>query len=171
MRLPMPPQSRFLKRFLPRTLLGRSLLIILVPLVLVQAVALQIFYGSHLNLVSRRFAAGVAGEIATTIDLLERLPPDQQAWVLQNAWDRFEIGMKLEPGATLPRNRRPTLIRDLSFGLTGQLREKVGRPFTVDWQSDPQSVLVRIQLGLRVGRSEEHTSEFQSQSNLVCRLL
>jgi two-component system, OmpR family, osmolarity sensor histidine kinase EnvZ len=146
MRLPLPPQSRALKRFLPRTLLGRSLLIILVPLVLVQAVALQIFYGSHLNLVSRRFAAGVAGEIALTIDLLERLPPEDQGWVLQDARDRFEIEMRLEPGATLPRNRRPTLIRDLSFGLSGQLREKVGRPFTMDWQSDPQSVLVRIQL-------------------------
>src|SRR5688572_31028007 len=28
-----------------------------------------------------------------------------------------------------------------------------------------------LDLGLQIGRSEEHTSELQSQSNLVCRLL
>ena len=48
---------------LPRSLLGRSLLMILVPLVLLQAVALQIFYGSHLDIVSRRLSAAIAGEI------------------------------------------------------------------------------------------------------------
>ena len=32
---------------MPRSLLGRTLLIMLVPLVVVQAVALQMFYGSH----------------------------------------------------------------------------------------------------------------------------
>ena len=48
---------------MPRSLLGRTLLIMLMPLVLVQAVALQIFYGSHLDIVSRRLSGGVAGEI------------------------------------------------------------------------------------------------------------
>ena len=43
-----------LRKILPRSLLGRSLLIVLVPLVLLQAVALQIFYGSHLDELSRR---------------------------------------------------------------------------------------------------------------------
>src|SRR5688572_32511131 len=36
----------------------------------------------------------------------------------------------------------------------------VGRPFRRE-----------IKTGVRKGRSEEHTSELQSQSNLVCRLL
>ena len=46
--------SRWVKRVLPRSLLGRSLLMILIPLVLLQAVALQVYYGGHLNLVYRR---------------------------------------------------------------------------------------------------------------------
>ncbi len=49
-----------LRRMLPRSLLGRSLLIILVPLVLLQGVALQFFYGSHLDIVSRRLSGAVA---------------------------------------------------------------------------------------------------------------
>ena len=52
------------RRILPRSLLGRTLLIVLIPLIIVQAVAMQIFYGTHLNLVSRRLSAAVTGEIA-----------------------------------------------------------------------------------------------------------
>src|SRR2546430_12130737 len=35
----------------------------------------------------------------------------------------------------------------------------------------PGSDPIAASLGRRIGRSEEHTSELQSQSNLVCRLL
>ena len=66
--------NRSIRRVLPRSLLGRSLLMILVPLVLLQAVALQIFYGSHLDVVSRRLSSAVVGEIAYTLELLRRYP-------------------------------------------------------------------------------------------------
>ena len=64
--------ERPLRRILPRSLLGRSLLIILIPLLVTEAVALSLFYGSHLNIVSRRLSGAVAGEVMQTIDLLER---------------------------------------------------------------------------------------------------
>ena len=67
------PFGRRLKRYMPQSLLGRTLLIMLVPLVIVQAVALQIFYGSHLGLVSRRLSSSIAGEIAYTMELMSRL--------------------------------------------------------------------------------------------------
>src|SRR2546430_7561912 len=56
-------------------------------------------------------------------------------------------------------------------------------PYTTLFRSgrDPSGILVTVLLGIagsllggiigRVIRSEEHTSELQSQSNLVCRLL
>ena len=56
----MTPLDLGLRRLVPRGLLGRALLIILVPLVVLQAIALQLFYGSHLDVISRRLAAGVA---------------------------------------------------------------------------------------------------------------
>ena len=62
------PFGDSIKRFLPHSLLGRTLLIMLVPLVVVQAVALQIFYGSHLGIVSRRLSGAIAGEIAYTVE-------------------------------------------------------------------------------------------------------
>ncbi len=49
------------KRFLPRSLLGRSLMIIVTPLVLLQVVSGFIFYESHWDKVTLRLARGVAG--------------------------------------------------------------------------------------------------------------
>jgi len=94
-------------------LLGRTLLIVLVPLIVVQVVALQIFYGSHLDIVSRRLSSGIAGEIGTTINLLGRFSdPADQAWVLQTAWNQYECAcdssrrLRCRRAASLRRCRR-----------------------------------------------------------------
>ena len=87
--------ERQARKILPRSLLGRSLLIILVPLVLVQAVALMLFYGSHLDLISRRLSGAVAGEIAYTVRLLDAAhDPTARAKVLSIAEHDFEVGMQ-----------------------------------------------------------------------------
>ncbi len=56
-----------LKRFIPRTLFGRSLLIIVTPLILLQLVAAYVFYERHWDTVSRHMASGLAGEIAAIV--------------------------------------------------------------------------------------------------------
>ena len=100
MRVTLPPQSRVVKKVLPRSLLGRSLLIMLVPLVIVLAVALQIFYGNHLNIVSRRLSAAVAAEIGMTIDIMAHLPDsDGRAWALQEAREHFDTAMTYQDGS------------------------------------------------------------------------
>src|ERR1700761_7383753 len=92
--------NRSIRKVLPRSLMGRSLLMILLPLVLLQAVALQIYYGSHLDLVSRRLSGGVTDEIAYTLDLMREFPdPADRAWILADASHRFELNISIEPGA------------------------------------------------------------------------
>ena len=143
------------RRLLPRSLLGRSLLMILLPLVLLQAVALQIFYGSHLDIVSRRLSAAVAGEVAYTLQLMNRFPGEaNQRWILGQAWDLFQIKMEIEPGAVLPNVRSTNILGPMDDDLAIALREKVGLPYLMDWTSDPQSVLIRIQLPAGVLRAE-----------------
>jgi two-component system osmolarity sensor histidine kinase EnvZ len=135
------------KRFVPRSLLGRSLLIILLPLVLSQAVALWVFYGSHLDVISRRLTGGVAGEIQYTIELMRRYPgAGNQAWVLLTAHQLFDLEMRLEPGAILPNKPRVNVIGPVDDDLDAALAEKLRLPFNMDWVSDPQSVLIRVQL-------------------------
>lgn len=145
-RVPMPRQTRVIKRFLPRGLFGRTLLMLVVPLVATLAVALQIFYGSHLDVVSRRFAAAVAGEIATTVATLERFPdPRDRAWALRNAWDSLDLAVTLDPDAQLAPARLGGIVGPADDDLAAALRARVSRPFVTDWSSDPQSVLIRVQ--------------------------
>src|SRR5579864_9144706 len=59
---------RWFKRVLPRSLFGRSLIIIILPLVLAQLFATWIFYDRHWATVERRLATDVASDIAFALD-------------------------------------------------------------------------------------------------------
>ena len=61
----------WIKRVLPRTMFGRSLLIVVVPLMLVQVIATWVFYDRHWEAVSWRLSAGVAGDIALMIEAIK----------------------------------------------------------------------------------------------------
>ena len=146
MRIPFP-YERSIRRALPRSLLGRSLLIILIPLVLLQVVALQYYYGSHLNLVYRRLSGGVAGELAFTLQLLDQAQtPQQHRWVTDTARHEFDLRMRFEPGAQLAETARVNVLGPMDDDLQAALAEKLTDPFTMDWTYDPQSVLIRVQL-------------------------
>ncbi|MCZ8148234.1 MAG: ATP-binding protein [Roseomonas sp.] len=142
--------ERAFRAFMPRGLLGRSLLIILLPLLILQGVALQIFYGSHLDVISRRLAAAVAGELGFVIELLQRDPSaEHRAWVFREVAWRFNMAMAFEQGATLgPLPERPASmpLLPLEGDLASAMNSAVGRPFDADWTSDPRSVIIRIQL-------------------------
>ena len=68
----MGSMTATIKRFLPKSLLGRSLLIIVMPLVILQMVSAAIFYETHWDKVTLRLARGVAGDIAAVITLLRK---------------------------------------------------------------------------------------------------
>ena len=91
------------KRMLPRTMFGRSLLLIVIPLVLVQMIAAWIFYDRHWETVSYRLSADIAGDIAIVIDTI--IPADSDAEtvrLLRHASGMTELGFTFESGAVLP---------------------------------------------------------------------
>jgi two-component system, OmpR family, osmolarity sensor histidine kinase EnvZ len=133
------------RKVVPRSLLGRSLLMILVPLMLLEAVSLQLFYGSHLDIVSRRLTGNVATELAYTLELMNRYPEDQP-WILRTAAKEFDLTVHLQPGATLPTTKWENVIGPADDDLAAALRDVVRLPFTMDWTSNPNTVTVRAQL-------------------------
>ena len=139
-----------LRRMVPRGLLGRALLIILVPLVVLQAIALQLFYGSHLDVISRRLAAGVAGDVAMVVGLLERETVEQdRTWIFREAAWRLDLSLAYEAGARLTQTgmRPPSMpLLPLEEDLATAMQERVRLPFDADWQSDPRSVIIRVQM-------------------------
>jgi two-component system osmolarity sensor histidine kinase EnvZ len=137
----------FIKRMIPRGLLGRSLLIILTPLVFVQAVALQMFYGSHLDIISRRLSDAVVGEVAFVEDALHRYPGEaDQEWLLAAARLRFGLELRLDRGAMLQNRKNRNILGPMDDDMQTAIRQQLRLPFTMDWTSDPQYVLVRVQI-------------------------
>ena len=135
-----------LKRLLPRTLFGRSLLIIVTPVVLAQLVATWIFYDRHWETVTRRLAFGVAGDIALVIDQLNRFPdPTSQSQILEAAASTTDLVITLEPGARLPALTGPLNGR-LERTLAAALEEQVARPFAINTRIAHEWYEIRIQM-------------------------
>ncbi len=141
------PGIGWMKRFVPKSLLGRSLLMILVPLVALQVVAFQIFYGSHLDVVSRRLSSAIAGEILAAARLMDRFPDERDhEWIMSMARERFGLEMHLNPGAKLLPTQRTNILGPMDDDLEASLNDAFKTPFTMDWTSDPRSVLISIQV-------------------------
>ena len=68
------PSAGLLQKWLPQSLLARSLFIIGAPLVVVQVIATWVFYDRHYEVTTKRLARAVAGEVAVAIQLLGEDP-------------------------------------------------------------------------------------------------
>src|SRR5947207_1770771 len=92
-----------IKRMLPRTMFGRSLLLIVMPLVLVQIIATWVFYARHWETVSRRLANDVAGDIGLLIDATKYADNDAEtARLLEKASSITLMQFTLNRGRKLP---------------------------------------------------------------------
>lgn len=136
-----------LKRFLPRSLFGRALLIIVAPLILVQLVAAFVFYDRVWETVTRRLAAGLAGDIGLITQILGESPSEEmQDWLFSTAGATTGLELRLEPGAILASTGPEHGSGILERHLVDALIERVRRPFLLDVWSQPRVVLVDVQL-------------------------
>ena len=92
-----------ISRILPRTLFGRSLVIIVTPVVLLQLIATYVFYERHWDSVARRLAEGVGGEIAAVVEGMRTLSDEGD---LERLIDRARRHMRLKV-AFLDRREQP----------------------------------------------------------------
>ena len=138
-----------LKSLLPRTLFGRSLVILITPLVLAQIVATYVFYERHWDDVTRRLALGLAGDISMVIQMLRTAPTaQQQARVLTLAEENFNIAVTWQPDQILLNAPLSFQLRNLILDrvLDRAIEERLFRPFRIDTVSYVDKVEVRIQL-------------------------
>ena len=139
-------QRGWVKRLLPQTMFGRSLLLIVMPLVLVQMIAAWIFYDRHWETVSYRLSADVAGEIAMVIDAVEPVASDPELSAqLRHASDMTELDFTYRSGGLLPE-AGPASGTTLEKQLSRALTRRVQRPFRIDDVGCERCVLVDVQL-------------------------
>ncbi|MDP6692049.1 MAG: ATP-binding protein [Alphaproteobacteria bacterium] len=115
-----------LKRFLPSSLFGRAIIIVVTPVVLLQVVAAIVFYDRHLDTVTRRLARSVAGDIGFVAAALTRNKDEIARFhILQSANSRLNLSFSLIPdqklkAGPLPQPNSPLealLIRTIDRGL------------------------------------------------------
>jgi two-component system, OmpR family, osmolarity sensor histidine kinase EnvZ len=143
-------QKNPIKRLLPQTMFGRSVLLIVVPLVLVQIIATWVFYARHWEIVSRRLSADVAGEIGMLIDAMKYADtPAEMARLFENASGLTGIRFSITPGATLPPEP-PFGNSRLEEHLRNSMTELVGPRYGIDAVSDPRDIHLQVQLADQV---------------------
>ena len=145
---PDKPLLRGLGALLPRGLLARTLLIMLLPLIVLQGVALQLFYGGHLDVISRRLSAGLAGDVAFVAHLVDLAPEAMRNQVLREANWRLGLSLGFEPGQLLgtpPARPAWMPFLPLEEDLDHALHERMNFSFDADWHSDPQAIVIRVQ--------------------------
>ena len=142
-----------LRRFLPRSLLGRAVLIIVTPLILLQVISTWIFYDRHYDTITKRLAQGLAGDVAAVVNLIERSPDDSDlVRIFSLARRSMQLELSLSQGATLLVPDRIPLRGIVDQRLRAALEEKLGRPFAVDTRSLDERVEILVQLNQGVLR-------------------
>ncbi len=143
-----------IKRFLPRTLFGRSLLIIVSPLILLQVISTHIFYDRHWDTITRRLSSSIAGDISMVLNRMREDPaPERRAAIFEQARTTFGFLITLEPGVILPNKESPANERIDRF-LTVALQQRISRPFQIDTSSFKKKVIIDVQLADAVLRVE-----------------
>jgi len=136
-----------IKQLLPRSLFGRSVMIIVTPLVLLQVVSTWIFYDRHWSTITKRLASAVAGEIGSVIDHRNNFPgKENQAWVFSSAGANLGLRINIRKHDILSNIPKITGSSTLDKRLGKALREQVRRPFLMDTVSHKREVRIQVQL-------------------------
>ena len=135
-----------IKQLLPHSLLGRSLLIIVTPLILLQLISAVIFYERHWDNVARRLASSVAGDVNAIIDAMrETHTPESREVVFRIAANNMDLTASYREGAIIPGSA-PIKAAKIDNVLANALTERVRRPFAIDLVGDDLDVAVHVQL-------------------------
>ncbi len=154
----MLPPGALIKSFLPRGLLGRSLLILVTPLIVLQLVSAYVFFGTHWDLMTRRLSLGLAEDIAAVIDMMEAYPGEaNRARIFTIARTSMALDITLLDNKRLQRTGMVgaapeyqnvlfgySLEYNMTRALDGALRH---RPFFIDTKSLPRDILIQVQVG------------------------
>jgi two-component system osmolarity sensor histidine kinase EnvZ len=153
MRLHPALVGRWLKRRLPSSLFGRSLLIIVLPIALMQVAVTYVFFDAHWKTVTSRLSEGLAGDIAWAVESYKEDPsPDAFAKLAQRAEDSMSLSIALQKDRKLPASRRdPPVLFEPFFApidrsLEHALQDRLDDPFWFDTSRYPAYVDIRVKV-------------------------
>jgi two-component system osmolarity sensor histidine kinase EnvZ len=150
MRLPRPWPRLFwrsLKRLTPTSLFGRSLLIIVLPVALMQIAVTYVFFDAHWQTVNSHLTEGLAGDVALILQTYEEDRSAASVERLENrAQSNLDLSVMFQDGGVLPRGRRASLFVAVDRSLKKALADRIDAPFWFDTGRYPAYVDVRVKV-------------------------
>lgn len=145
--------TRWFTRRIPTGLYGRTLLIIILPMVILQSVVAFVFMERHWQTVTQRLSTAVTRDIAAIIDVIDTYPQSETYDEISRiARERLELNIAIEPDGTLPPPRSKPFFSILDSILSEEITRQIKRPFWIDTVGDSNLVEIRILLDDKVLR-------------------
>lgn len=136
-----------LERYLPAGLYQRSLIIVVAPIVVLQAIMAGIILDRHWDQVTKVLSRSLSKEIATVIELYRRSPKTAAALADVEKLANDKLGMRLSilHNETLPPPLPVPLFSAVDRRLNRYLAEYVGLPFWLDTSGQGGFVEIRVE--------------------------
>src|SRR5579872_2460173 len=103
---------RMLKRRAPSSFFGRSLLIIVLPICIMQIAVTWAFFDAHWRTVTSRLSEGLAGDVAWVVDSY-KTDPGSLGRLAERAEQSLDLSIVYQPGRELPTRRRFSLFQPI----------------------------------------------------------
>ncbi len=134
-----------LKRYMPTSLLKRSFLIIVLPVIIMQTAVVYSFFQEHWRTVNTRLTESVAGDIALAMTLYREQSDPQD---LEKIRDHFmimkNISIAFHEGEELPKTKRLSLFSEFDQALRRALGRQITTPFWFDTTRYPAYIDIRL---------------------------
>jgi two-component system, OmpR family, osmolarity sensor histidine kinase EnvZ len=138
--------ARFLRRRLPTSLWGRSLLIIVLPVLLMQVAVTWAFFEAHWQTVTARLSEGLAGDVAWAVESYRDDPSPANLDIIADRAERsMQLSIALQDRRTLPDERDPGIFGVVDRTLNEALDARLDDPFWFSTTSYPAYVDVQVQ--------------------------
>ena len=145
----------FFKKYIPRSLFGRSLIIFLAPMLLLQAMVTYIYIQRYYEGVTGQMTKAVAREINFAVGMIEAT--EEEAELTQARLDEFAAPLGMRLGLVEGEIVEQSAIRafyDVSGGAVEEtFKEDVERPMALDLASSEETIEARIQTSRGVLRA------------------
>lgn len=147
MRLPpLNVWARMIKRRVPSSLWGRSLLIIVLPVLIMQGAVTWAFFDAHWQVVTARLSDGLAGDVAWASESYRDQPTAQNLAIIADRAERsMQLSIAFQDGAVLPSEQRRGAIGVVDRVLEKALSSRLDQPFWFDTTRYPAYVDIRVQ--------------------------
>ena len=159
-----------LRDIMPKSLFGRSLFIVGLPLIFLQIFLGYFFFERHWDDVGRRLVLAVAGEIALISEkiIIAENDPKIETKIFEDAANYFGANLHVIPNSILtdrellhPKNSR------LDRALSKSLRERIKFPHTFDTVKNLNKVIIYVQLPNKILQTEISKKRLYSSTTYI----